>query len=345
MSASAEQPSALFRLSTALSPWLAEPLERLEAARRTGRLGHAWLIRGPAGIGKVNLALVFAHRLLEEIDPDTAVPPLDAEAAATAVRERHAPADHHPDLHWLFPEEAKRTIAVEQVRTVTEAMTLKGFRGRDKVVVVEPAEAMTVAAANALLKTLEEPTARTYLLLVSHQPDRLLPTIRSRCQNIVVPRPEIGEVAAWLGQEDAEARELLLLAGGAPFRALTLILSEKSLFLKELEEKMNLVSRNRLDAQSVADEWLKRDPELALEWLIRRVQRSIRQRMAPSYSNAVTDPAADPLHNAWLALTVEALFERLGAAEKLLDQLGSGVNAELAMRVLLLGFQPERGRT
>lgn len=338
------EPSALVRLSTALSPWLAEPLERLEAARRTGRLGHGWLIKGPAGIGKINLALVFAHRLLEEVDPDTAVPPLDAEAAATAVRERHAPADHHPDLHWLFPEEAKRTISVEQVRTVTEAMALKGFRGRDKVVVVEPAEAMTVAAANALLKTLEEPTARTYLLLVSHQPDRLLPTIRSRCQTLVVPRPDASDVAAWLGRQDAEARELLLSAGGAPFRALTLVNAEKISFIKEIEKKMNLVSRNELDAQAVADEWLTNDPELALEWLIRRVQRSIRHRIAPSYSNAVTDPAGDSLHNAWLALTVETLFERLGAAEKLLDQLGSGVNAELAMRVLLLGFQPERGR-
>jgi DNA polymerase-3 subunit delta' len=196
-----------------------------------------------------------------------------------------------------------------------------------------------------LLKTLEEPTPRTFLLLVSHRPDRLLPTIRSRCQSLAVPRPEPAAFAAWMSLGEAEAGELLSLAGGAPLHALALHSKETTSVLKEFEEKLNRVCRAELDAQAVADDWSKKSPELALEWLIRRLQRSIRLRMAGrSYSNAVTDPARDSLHNAWLALSVETLFERSDAAEKLLDQLGTGINVELAMRVLLLGFQPERGR-
>ncbi|HEU4617187.1 MAG TPA: DNA polymerase III subunit delta', partial [Gammaproteobacteria bacterium] len=159
--------SALQRLSTRLCPWLAPSLERLETARRGGRLAHGWLIKGPAGVGKINLALVFANRLLAGVEPGAPPPALAASDAARAMQDRHVPADHDPDLHWLFPEEDKKTIGVEQVRDVIEAVALKGFRGADKAVIVEPAEAMTTAAANALLKTLEEPTDRTYLLLVS----------------------------------------------------------------------------------------------------------------------------------------------------------------------------------
>ncbi len=341
----AAEPSAPTRLGTRLCPWLAAPLARLEAARASGRLAHGWLIKGPAGVGKINLALVFAHRLLTQADAEVPVPPLGAAEAAAALRERHAPADHDPDLHWVFPLEDKKTIAIDQIREVTEALGLKGYRGREKVVIVEPAEAMTTAAANALLKTLEEPTSRTYLLLVSHRPDRLLPTIRSRCQALAVPRPPAGEVAAWLGLDEAEVREALRVARGAPMRALELSSKEQARFLKELENKMELVSRNRLDAQVLADEWSKKDPALALEWLAERLQRAIRRRTTGRDSKAVTDPGDDPLHNAWRTLPVEALFDRLEAAERLLDQQGSGLNTELALRVLLLGLQPDRGRS
>ncbi|HEX5421419.1 MAG TPA: hypothetical protein VFY39_15610 [Gammaproteobacteria bacterium] len=335
----ADEPSAIVRLSTRLAPWLAGPLARLEAARASERLAHGWLIKGPAGLGKINLALVFARRLLEGVDPKAEEPPLAADEAAAASGARHAPADHDPDLHWLFPEEDKRTISVEQVRDVIEALSLKGFRGQDKVLIVESAEAMTGAAANALLKTLEEPTQRTYLLLVSHQPERLLPTIRSRCQSLAVPRPPASLIADWLGMKQAEIGEALLVAGGAPFRVLELVARDKNSLFVELRDKMNLVSRNKLDAQSVADEWLKKDAGLALEWLISRIQLAIRQRLAPGDSKAVTDWGEDPLHNAWQALSLDALFDRLRTAERLLDQLGSGINTELALRVLLLGFQ------
>ncbi len=116
-----------------------------------------WLISGPAGLGKINLALVLARRLL---------------GAARRTRRTRAPLrrsrpwlramrslDHHPDLHWLHPEEDKETISVDQVRELIETFTLTAHRGGAKIVIVEPAEALTTAAANALLKTLEEPTA------------------------------------------------------------------------------------------------------------------------------------------------------------------------------------------
>lgn len=342
----ADSAAPIVELGTKLCPWLQEPLDRLEAARASGRLGHGWLLKGPAGIGKLNLALVFAHRLLGTVRAADPLPVLEAAAAAEAMKARHLPADHHPDLHWLFPEEDKRTISVDQVRAVAQALSLKGFGGVAKVVVVEPAEAMTAAAANALLKTLEEPAESTYLLLIAHQPDRLLPTIRSRCQSLVLSPPPADAVLEWLGLADDPRRDpIMLMSGRAPLRALELMSGETLNFLSELENRVNLVSRKKVDARSVAEEWVKHDLELALQWLIRRLQESIRSRVAPRDSKGVTDLAADPLHNAWLVLPVRALFERLQAAEKLLNQVGSGINSELALHVLLLGFQPNRGRT
>ena len=102
-------------LSRRLLPWLEPTLAQLETARRAGSLGHAWLISGPAGVGKLNLALALAGRLFgNETEPVV----LDAGSALAAMAARHEPTDRHPDLHWLYPEEDKETISVDQVKEI-----------------------------------------------------------------------------------------------------------------------------------------------------------------------------------------------------------------------------------
>src|SRR5262249_20203467 len=125
---------ALRTLQSTLCPWLKPALSRLEAAYAAERLGHAWLIGGPAGSGKLNLALVFAHRLLGR-GPQQAPRALSAEDAVAAYADRHTPADHHPDLHWLFPEEDKTAISVDQIRGLGANLSLKAHAGGAKVVV------------------------------------------------------------------------------------------------------------------------------------------------------------------------------------------------------------------
>lgn len=332
---------ALTLLGARLCPWLQEPLERLEAARRAGRLGSAWLISGPAGIGKLNLVLVLVQRLLAGASGEPA--PLTADDAAAAMRERRAPADHHPDLHLVFPEPEKRTIGIEQIRALSEALSMKGFQGAAKVAVIEPAEGMTPAAANALLKTLEEPAEQTYLFLVAHQPERLLPTIRSRCQTLAVSPPTEQESAEWLGLPPGHP--VLLIAGRAPLYAAELVAQNKAEELSNLEVKLQEIAHSRLDPRAVAEEWARKDTELALKWLSGRLEKAIRLRYAPAVdSKAVTPGAGDSLHNAWSALPARTLFERLDAAERLLDRLGAGINVELALHALLADFKAERGR-
>lgn len=338
--------SAYVTLSTRICPWLRAPLRQFDAAHRDGRLGHGWLLAGPQGAGKINLALVAARRLLE--GTDGAVELLSAAEAATAMAERHEPADHHPDLHWLFPESNRRTLTIEQIRGASQALSLTSHAGRAKVLVIEPADAMTAAAANALLKTLEEPSAETYLLLISHQPGRLPATIRSRCQSLPVTCPPTEETAAWLKSADAEIEATnwtaaLDLAQGLPFRAIAIRGSSFYIENNKLTKEFHLISRNKLDPQSVADDWVKGDTELALGWLTVRLQSVIRARMAQRTGTNTTSGAGDLLE-AWRPLTTRFLFQQLQNAELLLSQVGGGINLDLAIRALLLGFQPRRDR-
>ena len=333
---------ALHTLQHKLCPWLRPALSRLESAYAAQRLGHAWLVAGPAGVGKLNLALVFARRLLERRRPTAEAPDLSAAEAVAALRDRHVPADHHPDLHWLFPEEDKTAVSVEQVREAAAALHLKAHAGGAKVVLLEQADGMTTAAANALLKTLEEPSDDTYLLLLADQPNRLPATIRSRCQRLGVARPTRPELAKWLGLAPEEFAAAWVLTGGSPLQIAALIQDSKLKDTSNLSNQLELISEDKIALQSVADSWSKADPELALTWLTRELHREIRARLG---STSVTDREPVALHNAWSDLTLRRLFDQYEKADRLLGQLGSGINVELGLQAVLLGFQANRGST
>ena len=347
-------------LGAKLCPWLRGALRQLDSARAQGRLGHAWLIAGPAGVGKLNLALVVADRLLHS-GRSGEPPELTPQEAATAMKERHEPYDHHPDLHWLFPKrkdedkedkpksKAKepRSIAVEQIRDTIDALALKSHGGRAKVVIVEPADGLTISAANALLKTLEEPSEDTYLFLLSHQPQRLPATIRSRCQRLDVAAPAPEALRAWLVGLDAQRFAPLWHAtGGAPLAMAELATHKDTSRFREISDRLISVSNDSADPQAVAAAWAKPDTvEPALASATRLLYREIRTRLVPAVSTSITDPAAATLHNAWTKLTLRQLFGQYDRAEQLLTQLGGGVNMELALHAWLMGFQSDRGRS
>ena len=191
------------------------------------RWPHALLISGRRGLGKRLLALHFARALLCD------APQESGEACGVCPSCGYVAQGTHPDLQLIEPviydEEGNRTptdaINVERVRELIEFSQLSPHRQRAKVGLIAPAEAMNAAAANALLKTLEEPPAGTFLLLVSHQPARLPPTIVSRCRRLPAPEPERAAAAAWLAQNSigiADPGLVLAQAGGAPLFALAL---------------------------------------------------------------------------------------------------------------------------
>lgn len=231
--------------SLPLFAWQRESAAATLAAR--ARWPHALLIEGRRGIGKRALALHFAQALLCE------TPREDGGPCGICASCGYVRAGAHPDLRVMEPierdEEGDETpvdeIVVDRIRELIEFTQLTTHRQRAKVAVIIPAEAMNAAAANALLKTLEEPPAATYLMLVSHQPGRLRATIVSRCQRLTAPEPEAAAAAKWLEEQGAAESELLLAqAGGAPLLALALadpgVQRERALLLAGLEDPRKL---------------------------------------------------------------------------------------------------------
>ena len=227
---------------------------RLRNAFARGRLAHAWLIAGPRGIGKATLAYRFARHVLASTAPPApattlfGAPEASAETAGLYLAPAHpvfrrVASGGHADLFTAEPgfdekKGARRTeIVVDDVRGIGEFLALTPAEGGWRVVVVDSADEMNRNAANAILKALEEPPARALLLLVSHNPGALLPTIRSRCQRLALGPLDEGDAARVIGKlmpalSAAEAAELARLAEGSPGRALELA-SEDGLALQQ----------------------------------------------------------------------------------------------------------------
>lgn len=224
-----------------LPPWL-EPA----FARAVPMQAHALLVHGPGALGQWDLALAMAAAWLCEAEPGGRT--VGRAACGACASCRLLAARSHPDLRVLVPEawrlrlgwtedeteegaednkaskaKPSREIRVDAVRSAIDWGQRSSARGRAKVIVIHPAEAMNMVAANALLKTLEEPPGRLRLVLTAHDPDTLLPTVRSRCQRVLIDMPETAIAAAWLATHDiAQAEVLLAAAGGLPHAALEL---------------------------------------------------------------------------------------------------------------------------
>ncbi|MDQ2695734.1 MAG: DNA polymerase III subunit delta', partial [Pseudomonadota bacterium] len=200
----------------ALLPWHQDPWARLWERHRAGRLPHALLCCGPAGLGKRRFAQRFAQALLCQ-SPDG-----DGAPCGRCRRCRLFAAGSHPDYLRLEPAEAGKSIAVDQVRRLGEFLGLTSHFGGFRPALLAPADSLNRNAANALLKTLEEPPAAGVLLLVTDAPSRLPATVRSRCQRLAFAPPDPAAALAWLAPQVGghDPAVLLALAGGSPLTAL-----------------------------------------------------------------------------------------------------------------------------
>ena len=217
-------------------PWLADTLADTLNRHR----GHALLVQGSAGVGALPFALTLAQAWLCESVPDAGqrTGPCGHCGSCRLVRSHL-----HPDLSVLLPETLRRLhawplvddkldgedskrkpsrqIRIDEVRALIDWATKTSARGRGKVVVLHPADALNEASANALLKTLEEPPPGTRLILTTADAAALLPTVRSRCQHQRLHTPEPAAAAAWLSSQGVQRPDVLLAAcSGRPLDAL-----------------------------------------------------------------------------------------------------------------------------
>jgi DNA polymerase-3 subunit delta' len=242
-------------------PWHADVWSQLT---EQSRHAHAYLFSGLPGVGKRRFANAFAAFLLCD---QPAQGMACGRCRSCLLRE----AGTHPDLLLIAPEEEGKAIRVDAIRHLVDFMGQTSQQGGSKVIVLHPAEAMNQNAANALLKSLEEPTANTFLLLVTDQPARLLPTVRSRCRSQKLATPATQVALAWLAEAAPELNDqqrgiLLQMAGGAPLRAAALHEMDAVQLRAGVVENVKALLKDKQSASQVADSWSKIPLELLIDW-------------------------------------------------------------------------------
>lgn len=293
----------------------------LEAAARSGRLHHAWLLAGPPGIGKATLAYRFARWLLAGLPPpEPGQAPLHLPPGHPAFRRVAAAA--HADMITLEPNTGdkgrKEVLRVDDARDAIRFLAHTAAEGGWRVVVIDQAErADRPEVQNILLKTLEEPPARTVLLLATHQPDRLLPTIRSRCRRLDLFPLETAALDRLLARAlpempEGERAALAAIAEGSPGQALALAEGEGLAMQAEVDRALAALPALegravQAIAEAVAGRGRELDAFLTFMALLRRaLAAAVRQAARGGQPPAPAWVAARPLAD-W----AEA-WERLG---------------------------------
>jgi DNA polymerase-3 subunit delta' len=221
------------------------------------------LLAGPKGIGKrAAAAWMVSHKL--GIDRSHDLPQFPA------IRPEHA------DLHWLQRPEDKKSIIIDQVRKLVQDLALTSYQGEGKAAIIEPANIMTIGAANSLLKTLEEPQGDTLLVLVADRIGRLPATVFSRCQRVEIRVPAEAEGLQWLDRlhPGGDWIEPLRVAGFCPIAAIEAAecLETSSAMARDFSD----IIGGRASPIEVAAVWSKIEPLFVLDWLSRQVQLAIR---------------------------------------------------------------------
>ena len=302
-----------------LPPWSVPLWDGLAGRAASGTLPHALLVCGPAGLGKRALVDAFVRARL----CDT---PRDGRACGACRACSLLAAGTHPDRMLVTLEPNPRTgvmrkeIVVDQIRGLSARLAMASQLGGWQVAAIDPADEMNAASQNALLKTLEEPTAASLIVLVADQPWRLNATIRSRCQRIDFAMPAHDQSLSWLqarGVEHAEA--VLAAAGGNPGAAWLLAEQGGMQRRQEVAKDLLALAAGRAHAREVGKAWAGDEPRQRLEHAARLLEGALRARAVGE--RARFDPGWDD----------DTLAEQFAGANRLRVLLNGPLRGDLAL--------------
>jgi DNA polymerase-3 subunit delta' len=317
-------------------PWLDAPWRQLLRYRQEQRMPQAVLLAGRQGIGKRRLAEAFAALLLCRQPGELAC----GECSSC----RLWAAETHPDYLPLLPAEPGKAIGIDAVRQLIDKLSLKPQYSQHRVVLLDPAHALNSAAANALLKTLEEPPPQTLMLLLSALPSQMPATLVSRCQRLPIAPPARAAALAWLqGQavDAAQAGAALAAANGAPLLALA-VLGEGV-----LEQRARLfalwpaLAQGRVEVVQAAEKLAALPLETLLDWLYGWAGDVLKLSLSAPAESLANQDLLPQLQSASQRLPrqrIESLLEVLQQAKRQL--LGNAqLNRQLLLEDVLIAWQ------
>jgi DNA polymerase III subunit delta' len=249
---------------------------------------------------------------------------------------RHVEEGLHPDLTIVGLIEDSQQIRIEQVRDLCAELALTSYQGGWKAAIIDPADALNRFAANALLKTIEEPPPRTLLVLVATQPSKLPATLRSRCQRLAVRAPTRPQSLAWLeaARGPAQWDAVLDVVGEAPLAAAALDPAALAELRAETWRGLEEVCSGAADPSAVAERWSRSEPALRLacfeNWLTERIRRGLTSGSQATELRASAHPPP-----AESAIKPRVLFELLDGVRELKALLSTPINRSLAFESLL----------
>ncbi len=318
-----------------LYPWTKPGWDQLIKRHYNGRMPHALLITGLPGIGKLDLAYSLVRGLL------CRQPEQDGQACGQCKSCQLMVAGTHPDSFGVSLIDDKKQIGINQIRELGEQLALSSQLQGYRTAIIHPAASMTHAAANSLLKTLEEPGPETIIILVTSEPARLPATVRSRCQMVKLPVAEQKQAQQWLQEQGVEQPELALsLAQGAPLRAVKL--SESNLFetRSALFDDFTALVRGELSPVKLAANWQKKDDRTLLylldSWLSDMVRLKFGQN-PPNFSNMDYQQGLQGLSG---LIQSRSLFEHLDRVRQALVWQDFSLNRDLLIEDVLIPLAP-----
>jgi DNA polymerase-3 subunit delta' len=314
--------------------WLSPAIASLTAARTTGRLPHALLIHDTPGGGGDWLAEWAASLAL-------CLSPADAPCGKCVGCTRVA-SNQHPDLVRIYPTEDSKQLRIEQVRELAQELSLTSHQGGYKVGILSPADSMNRFAANALLKTLEEPPPRTLLILVATQPSRLPATILSRCQRLKVRAPSRAESLEWLqaSRGAGDWTGVLDVLGEAPFLAAEADPKAIPALGTETRRTLEEIEAGTADPVATAERWHRSDTALRLRCFENWLTDRIRSQFGGVPSGEIKQSAHLP--RGLSIMNIRGLFELADGVRDLRSALDVPINRSLALELLFRRLAGQR---